>query len=76
MPRWDGFPEHERVVDGERRFRVCADYLGPDDDPIPVALLVQTHTDTVDFVQLRADDLVWLRDDVIPAVLPKMEVQR
>lgn len=66
MSEWDGFADIEYQA-GLRHTRLTADYAGTDDDPIPVALLIQD----ADVIELREGELRWLLHN-IPLILERI----
>lgn len=79
MSAWQGFPTYVREREGLQQLRVVADYGGTDDDPTPLAILIESAASpdrSMDMVQLTEADILWLRDEVIPGVLAKMTAAR
>jgi hypothetical protein len=72
---WHGFRHFQRSVAPRPHIEVSADYGGPDEFPYPLAVIRQRVGATswrYDIIELDADELRWLVEEVAPIVLERM----
>lgn len=81
MNEWEGFATLECDVDADRpRLQISADFAGPDEDPKPLALLIQRSarppdgSTRQDIIELTEAELAWLVEQAA-AVLDRMRAR-